>query len=165
MQLNRARVLLTGASRGLGRSLAQTLADRGAQVALVARNAGELQVLAEESRLLRVLVNLLDNAAKYSGTGTPVYVGLKVAREEVTVSVTDKGIGIAAQDQPRLFTRFGRVGLAARTQPGTGLGLFISKQLVEEMGGRIWLESQPGKGSTFYFTLPASPEEGVQPRN
>ena len=75
---------------------------------------------------------------------------------EVVTSITDRGPGIPPEDLPRLFQRYGRVRGARERREGLGLGLYITKMLVEAHGGRIWAESQVGKGSTFSFTLPAA---------
>ncbi|HZH17738.1 MAG TPA: ATP-binding protein [Archangium sp.] len=103
-------------------------------------------------RLDQVLVNLLSNAAKY-GAGKPIHVCVQVEGERVRLTVEDEGIGIAPGDVPRLFSRFGRA-VSERHYGGLGLGLFISKQIVEAMAGSIRVESQPERGSTFTVELP-----------
>jgi signal transduction histidine kinase/putative methionine-R-sulfoxide reductase with GAF domain len=110
-------------------------------------------VLADAGRVQQIILNLLDNAVKYSDGDTLVRLNGTVSSEDLTISVSDQGIGIGPQDMPRLFTKFGRVDRTIRARAGTGLGLFICKQLVEQMGGRIWVESFPGHGSTFFFSL------------
>ncbi len=110
-------------------------------------------VLADPGRLETILRNLLDNARKFSAPGTPIRVAACHQDDEVVVSVTDQGIGIAPEDVPHLFDRFYRVERMRKAE-GTGLGLYITKRLVEAHGGRIWVESEVGKGSTFSFTLP-----------
>lgn len=115
-------------------------------------------VLADDGRVQEVLANLLDNSMKYCDGNAPVLVSCTVAESELVISVTDHGQGIASHDLPRLFTKFGRVDRTIRARAGTGLGLFICKQVVEQMGGRIWANSQPGVGSTFTFTLCLAPE-------
>ena len=110
-------------------------------------------VLADYDRLERIITNLLSNACKYSDPGTPVLLRASATHDEVTMSVTDRGRGIAPGDVPYLFQRFYRAKGERRAE-GIGLGLFITKQLVEAHGGRIWLESETGKGTTFSFTLP-----------
>ena len=115
---------------------------------------GELpQAFADEHRLWQVLTNLLSNALKFSEPDDPVELRATADDAEITISVKDKGVGIAKDDLPRLFQRFSRVG-AAEKGTGTGLGLYICKRLVEAQGGRIWVESTPGLGSTFSFTIP-----------
>jgi signal transduction histidine kinase len=99
--------------------------------------------------------NLLSNAVKFTLTGGQVDVSTARSDGEVLVSVTDTGPGIAPADQKRIFEEFqqARSGNGERPE-GTGLGLALSRSLVELHGGRIWVESEPGKGSTFTFTLP-----------
>ncbi len=120
---------------------------------------------ADPRRVEQVLVNLLQNAAKYSG-GTLVTVdGQYNGGGEVTLSVADDGVGIAPEHLPHLFDKFYRVeNDRGGGASGTGLGLAIARKLVDAQGGRIWVESKPGKGTTFYFTLPAlivGSEDGV----
>ena len=114
--------------------------------------------IGDAPRLRQILLNYVVNALKYSGRGK-VYLTVwcrdeDPARPTVTFAVSDDGPGIAPEEQARLFTRFAR-GAAARTGrvPGTGLGLSLCKTLGEKMGGRLWLESEPGNGSTFYFEV------------
>ena len=110
---------------------------------------------ADRDRLQQVLVNLIDNAAKYSPAGGTIVVATTEANGVVRVSVEDEGVGIAPSEQPRIFEKFYRVGAQLTTAPaGTGLGLYICRELVQQMGGRIGVESQPGRGSTFFFELP-----------
>lgn len=108
--------------------------------------------------LEQVLANLLENAIKYSPDGGEVEVTVCRCDDEVVVSVRDYGIGIGHEAQAHLFQRLYR-SPQARTLGvrGLGLGLYISKQIVSAHGGRIWVESEPGQGSTFYFTLPLTP--------
>lgn len=104
-----------------------------------------------------VMDNLLGNAIKYSPMGKPIRVDLHKRGTEVEVSVTDEGIGIAAQHLPKVFDKFYRVeGGYSRRTPGSGLGLYICRSIVEAHGGRIWAESVPGQGSTFTFALPTT---------
>jgi PAS domain S-box-containing protein len=111
-------------------------------------------VQADPVRVERILYNLLENAIKYSPDGSKIKVSARRDKKMVVTSVTDKGIGISTEDQGKVFELFERLGRGARSQ-GLGLGLVVCKRLVEAQGGRIWVESAPGKGSTFYFTLPA----------
>jgi signal transduction histidine kinase len=110
---------------------------------------------ADPDRLLQVLRNLLDNAIKYSPDGGLIVVRGTVGDKDVTVSVADQGIGIAPEHLNRLFEKFFRAkSILGRHVVGSGLGLPISRTIVEEHGGQIWAESQLGQGSTLYFTLP-----------
>ena len=112
-------------------------------------------VRADYSRLERILLNLLTNAFKYSAAETPVRLHIARDDKEIVIRVSDQGTGIAAEDLPHLFERFFRAE-GARQAEGIGLGLYITKLLVEAHDGRIWVESAPGKGSTFSFTLPVA---------
>lgn len=113
-------------------------------------------VRADRDHLEQVLSNLLDNSLKYTPEGGRVTVGLLPGEIEVIVVVEDTGIGIPAEDLPRIFERFYRVDKArSRKLGGTGLGLAIVKHIVNAHGGRVWVESEPGRGSRFYFSLPA----------
>jgi signal transduction histidine kinase/FixJ family two-component response regulator len=112
-------------------------------------------VEADPERLERILHNLLGNALKYSPNGAEVSLRAEATGDQVTISVVDRGPGVEADDVPYLFDRFYRAKNAIRTE-GLGLGLYISKMLVESHGGRIWVETEPGKGSTFSFTLPVA---------
>ncbi|HLL83503.1 MAG TPA: ATP-binding protein, partial [Longimicrobium sp.] len=113
---------------------------------------------ADTARLDQVLVNLLSNAAKY-GAGKPVDVQVWRAEGRVSVRVRDEGIGIAPESLPRLFERFGRA-VSGRHYAGLGLGLYITRQLVEAMGGQVRVDSRLGEGSTFTVTLEAVPKDG-----
>jgi len=112
-------------------------------------------VYADYERTRAVLENLLSNAVKYSPDGGRIRVAARADDRMVIVSVSDQGIGIAPEDQARLFQRFYRVDNRLRRETqGAGLGLFLARLIVEAQGGRIWVESQPGRGSRFSFTLP-----------
>jgi PAS domain S-box-containing protein len=112
-------------------------------------------VLGDEERLREVLGNLLSNAIKYSPHGGEIVVGGRVDANEVRIFVADRGIGIAPSEQSKIFEHFYRVDSAStRTTQGAGLGLFLVKAVVEAHGGRVWVESEPGKGSRFIFTIP-----------
>jgi len=115
-----------------------------------------LAVLADRSHLEQILINLLDNAIKYTPEGGRVIVSaVEKDSMDIQFSVEDNGIGIPKDDLSRIFERFYRVDKGrSKELGGTGLGLSIVKHLVQAHGGRVWVESQPGKGSTFYFTLP-----------
>jgi len=119
------------------------------------------QVSADPDRVERILTNLLTNALKYSLPGTPVTVTLTKRKGEVVTAVSDRGPGIPPDALPHLFERYYRAREAREHRAGLGLGLYIAKGLVEAHGGRIWVESRAGQGSTFYFTLPAA-RRGVE---
>ena len=116
-------------------------------------------VLADAERMRRVVTNLLHNAIKFTPSGGTVEVSAYVERlplPEVVIQIRDSGVGVAREDQERIFERFYKSDRArTRHQGGTGLGLAIAKHLVEAHGGRIWIASKEGKGSTFFFTIPA----------
>ncbi len=112
-------------------------------------------VRADPDRVRQVLRNLLSNAIKYTPDGGPVSMGAHREGEEVVVWITDRGIGIAPEALPKLFTRFFRVAnTATRTIGGTGLGLALVKEIIDGHHGRVWVDSTEGKGSTFFFTIP-----------
>jgi signal transduction histidine kinase len=115
---------------------------------------------ADERKLKQVLFNLLTNALKFTGSGGHVDVSAGYDADGVVVSVRDDGVGIAEADQVRIFEEFQQVG-SSQLQEGTGLGLALSRRFVELHGGRLWVESEPGKGSTFTFTLPRTPPAGA----
>ncbi|MBI2953658.1 MAG: PAS domain-containing protein [Chloroflexi bacterium] len=110
-------------------------------------------VNADPDRLERIMLNLISNALKYSPTETEVRVNMERQAQDVVVSVIDRGVGVSPEDLPHIFERFYR-SKAARSAEGLGLGLYITKMLVEAHRGRIWVKSEPGDGSAFYFTLP-----------
>ncbi len=113
-------------------------------------------VSADPDRLERILTNLVSNALKYSDGDTPVVVSAAERAGEVAVSVADQGPGIAPEELPHLFERYYRARQGQKRREGLGLGLYITRGLVEAHGGRIWVESRPGEGSTFSFTLPVA---------
>lgn len=110
-------------------------------------------VLVDPARLEQVLVNLLHNAIKFTPSGGEVRVGAVEEEGQIRFFVQDNGVGIAANDLPRIFERFYKAD-RARSGGGTGLGLAIARHLVEAHGGKIWAESDEGRGSRFYFTAP-----------
>ncbi|MGE5598151.1 MAG: PAS domain S-box protein [Bacteroidota bacterium] len=119
-------------------------------------------VYADLDRLERILTNLLTNALKYSDPDTEVTVSFTRQRGEVITAVKDRGRGIAPEELPHLFERYYRAPAVRDIQEGLGLGLYITKGLVEAHGGRIWVETEPGRGSVFSFSLPASPSAGEE---
>jgi two-component system phosphate regulon sensor histidine kinase PhoR len=127
-------------------------AMKGQHVSLVA--PGGLQVLADDQQVMRVIANLVHNAVKFTPEGGIISVYAEALNEEdVKISVSDSGPGIPEDEQARIFERFYKQD-RARSKGGTGLGLAIARHIVEGHGGEIWVESQPGQGTTFNFTLP-----------
>lgn len=115
------------------------------------------EVLGDESRLSQVLLNLLDNAIKYTPEGGSIKIAAHSEDDSVRVDVTDAGIGIPENDLPRIFERFYRVDKGrSRELGGTGLGLSIVRHIVQAHSGRVWVKSEPGRGSTFSFTIPTA---------
>jgi signal transduction histidine kinase/CheY-like chemotaxis protein len=111
-------------------------------------------ITGDQDRLIQVVINLISNSVKFTDTGS-ITCSARQEGTELLISVKDSGIGIAPDDQPKVFEKFKQVGDTLTDKPkGTGLGLPICKEIVEYHGGRIWVESQPGQGSTFSFTLP-----------
>jgi len=116
------------------------------------------QIVADERKVRQVVLNLLSNAVKFTPEGGRVAVGAARADGSVEVSVSDTGIGIAQDEQEAIFEEFRQAGSDyTRKREGTGLGLALSRKFVELHGGRIWVKSEVGKGSTFTFTLPERP--------
>ncbi len=110
----------------------------------------------DQDRLIQVVINLISNAVKFTDSGS-IKLSAHLQGEDIVVGVTDSGIGIAPGDQQKVFEKFKQVGDTLTDKPkGTGLGLPICKEIVEYHGGRLWVESEPGKGSTFSFTLPVT---------
>ena len=164
-------------------------ASHGIQLDLVVGEAVN-EVNADERKIKQVIVNLLSNAVKFTPDGGRIRVaarqlsglasqppvhGNTASRDvrpemlglgpTIVISISDTGVGIAPEDQPKVFEEFEQVGTAeAVKREGTGLGLPLAKKFVELHGGHMWLESEPGKGSTFTFTLPVRQPEQVRPR-
>jgi signal transduction histidine kinase len=128
-----------------------TAAQNGSQI--VCRIDGEPPVITvDRARVLQVLSNLIGNATKFTPKGGRITVALEPRADDVLISVTDTGIGISPQEIGRVFDRFWQAKKSKRG--GAGLGLAISKAVVQAHGGQIWVESEEGRGSTFYCTLP-----------
>jgi signal transduction histidine kinase len=121
-------------------------------------------VIADGNAFGQVLMNLLTNAAKFSAAGAPITVRAAAGSEEVIVSVADHGTGIPLEEQDRIFERFYQSPSNMLSRRGTGIGLTIAKRFTEMQGGRIWVESLPGVGSTFFVTMPAADSAARAPR-
>jgi signal transduction histidine kinase len=116
------------------------------------------QIQGDERKIRQVVLNLLSNAIKFTPEGGRIDVAAVPRDGSVEVSVTDTGVGIAPEDQEAIFEEFRQVGTADKKVEGTGLGLALSRKFVELHGGRIWVQSQEGVGSTFTFTIPVRSE-------
>jgi len=120
-------------------------------------------IQADERKVKQVVLNLLSNAVKFTPDGGSIAVRATLDTDHVAVAVRDTGIGIAPEDQDAVFEEFKQVGRDyTKKAEGTGLGLALTRRIVELHGGRIWLESTPGEGSTFTFTLPLTQQKGAQ---
>ena len=121
---------------------------------IIVERIDEAEIAADPVRLEQVIANLVSNASKYSPGKTKIVVRSIKTVNEVTCSFTDFGIGIAAKNLKKVFNRFFRVDESSYLFSGFGIGLFISRQIIIQHGGKMWVESEEGKGSTFYFSLP-----------
>lgn len=113
---------------------------------------------ADSVLLEQVLINLIDNALKYSPASSPIEIGLVAESDKIVIAVADRGLGIPLDELPHIFDKFYRIRLPAYSAHGTGLGLSICKGIIEAHGGNIWAENRPGGGTVMKFSLPASPE-------
>jgi len=159
LNLVKKAVPLANAVSTLLHEIRPTLGDHPTNVQIEGR---PLPVLMDPLRLDQILTNLVDNAAKYSSAGAPIQITIAAADDGAVVSVRDSGPGIAAEDLPRLFDRFYQAKRAREKKSGLGLGLYITKGLVEAHGGRIWIDSTQGHGSTFHVWLPTAPAPFTQ---
>ena len=140
---------------------ASLLAGPGPEM-IVEVESGLPAPIGDRDRLIQVVINLISNAVKFTPTGSITCAARREhADGAIVVSVTDTGVGIAPEDHAMVFEQFGQAGDTLTDKPrGTGLGLAICREIVEHHGGRLWLESEVGRGSTFSFTLPISAEPG-----
>jgi signal transduction histidine kinase len=120
------------------------------------------RVQADERKIKQVLLNLLSNAIKFTPEGGRIDVRALRGEGTIEVSVSDTGVGIAPEDQDAIFEEFRQVGTAAKKVEGTGLGLALSRKFIELHGGRIWVQSQVGAGSTFTFTIPVRRDDELR---
>jgi signal transduction histidine kinase len=121
------------------------------------------EIRADQRKVKQVLLNLLSNAVKFTPEGGRIDVRAGLANGSAEIAVTDTGIGIAPEDHDAVFEEFRQVGAAEKKAEGTGLGLALCRKFVELHGGRIWLKSAPGAGSTFTFSLPLVPTGSPTP--
>ena len=119
------------------------------------------EVRGDKDRLQQVIVNLLTNAIKYSPGTQQVFITISQEHDTITVAVRDTGIGIAKQSLEKIFDKYHRVEEHAIHFQGLGIGLFISHEIIQRHHGKLWAESEPGKGSTFYFTIPVDYEQSI----
>ena len=150
-------LLPTDVGSTLERSIAIMAKQAKAKSIAVRLNLGAAlpKILADEARLSQILINLLDNAIKYTKDGGDVTVSARPKDKYVQIDISDTGIGIPEEDIPRIFERFYRVDKArSRELGGTGLGLSIVKHIVQAHGGEVWVKSVVGQGSTFSFIIP-----------
>jgi len=153
--IERGRITLYREEVDLYELAVEAMVDAGyAQRTEVSSSGADAIVSADRDRIKQVLLNLLTNAAKFSPDDEKVIVQVDPAPDEVKVSVTDRGQGISSEEQALLFRRFSRLSTTVTRAPGSGFGLYVSRTLVEMHGGRMWVESSPGEGATFSFTLP-----------
>ena len=151
LQLNKSKFMLSEAVKEMIGELQLHHTDRTFEMTF----ENEEPVTADKIRIDQVIMNLLSNAVKYSGSKGIVRVIIEGSPEGTKCSVTDQGIGILSDLQPYVFDRFFRVHASSQLFSGLGLGLFISSEIVKQHGGSIGVESAEGKGSRFWFILPA----------
>lgn len=156
MELELSRVALPDLFRSAVSMHSERAARERVELSLTTE-PDEITITADERRLRQVAFNLLSNAVKFTPAGGRIDVSAKLADGEVQVAVADTGVGIAADDLETIFEEFEQAR-DGKQADGTGLGLSLSRKLVELHGGRIWAESEPGHGSTFRFTLPVRQE-------
>ncbi len=121
-------------------------------------------VWADRDRTEEILFNLIDNAIKYSSENGEIQVDVRVDGTSAVISVSDRGVGIPAEEVVKIFDKFHRVDRRDSMETyGHGLGLYICRRLVQAQGGEIWVESVLGEGSTFYFSLPLAGRGEIEP--
>jgi PAS domain S-box-containing protein len=141
--------------RDLVKHAAESIADLDRKIDLDLPNE-KIEFVADPQKMGHVLANLLTNAAKYSDKDTPIKLVAMVLGDNLQISITDEGIGISKEQQPEIFNMYFRTAAAQAKAKGVGLGLYISKEIIQAHLGTIWVESEIGKGSTFHLTIPFS---------
>ena len=113
----------------------------------------KVKIAGDPHRLEQVMINLVSNAAKYSPPGSTITISTEIKGKKVIVAISDQGIGIPKRNLERIFDKYYQIQHQTSSN-GFGLGLYITREIIRKHKGKIWVESQEGKGSTFYFTLP-----------
>ena len=156
-RIESGRLVANVASVELGPVIAEVIAPFRSERPIGVSLDGVSEVVADRDKLVQILTNLVSNAVKYSPEGTDIGIGARADGRVVLVEVRDRGIGMTEDERARLFEKFFRADRSeVKEVRGTGLGLYITRSLVEMQGGRIWVESEPDEGSTFIFSLPAA---------
>lgn len=139
---------------GLVREVVEDIRNfaNGRKIEVVGGAKADVEI--DKYRIARVLTNLLVNAVKYSGETSKITVDVREVKKMVTVGVSDEGVGISKEETKKIFEQFYRSDHVKKRQSGMGLGLYISKEIINLHKGKIWVESELGKGSAFYFSLP-----------
>ena len=130
--------------------------DTGNRMMHIEMPLEDITVRVDRQKLIQVIVNLLSNADKYSAAGTTIGVSAIIFSDEVQVTVRDQGIGIGKEHLENIFNQFYRVNTGENKTKGMGLGLFISREIIQAHSGRIWAESEPGRGSSFHIVVPVN---------
>lgn len=154
-RIDRGGMKIAEAELDLSGLAKEAIADTGESSRMILeRPPRPLLVNGDRDKLKQVLINLISNAAKFAPERSPITVTVEDLEDEIRVGVRDEGPGIGPEDKERLFKRFSRLDSTA-AKPGSGLGLYLSRLIVERHGGKIWVDSKPGAGTTFYFTVPS----------
>jgi signal transduction histidine kinase len=156
VELRRTPVPVQRIIQEVAENLLPMAAGKGLSLVTIPTDATPLLVFADRDKLQQVLINLIENATKFTPTGGCITVSVRNAGEQfVEIAVEDTGEGIPAAEQEAVFDKFHQVHRTGQGKPqGTGLGLTIAKSLIELHGGRIWVESEVGRGTRFVLTLP-----------
>ena len=160
MELEYSSIELRSLLEDAASMLRQRAADGGVELSVDIADDGDV-VHSDVLRLKQIVINLMTNAVKFTGAGGSVVVRTRRRGADLEITVTDSGIGVPEADQQRIFESFQQGGRGSSHEEGTGLGLTLSKRLVELLGGKMWLDSEVGVGSTFGFSLPGREPESL----